>query len=45
MATHFLRMVIREGGRFPLLASRFDEVIKKPAMTVLSDYLAKKAGA
>ncbi|EPM57929.1 transcriptional regulator [Pseudomonas syringae pv. actinidiae ICMP 19071] len=43
MAADFLRMVIREGRRFPLLASRFDEVIQEPAMTVVSDYLGELA--
>lgn len=41
VAAYFLRMVIRESQRFPLLASRFDEVIQEPAMTVISDYLAE----
>ena len=42
-AADFLRMVIMEGRRFPVLASRFDEVIQAPAMTVISDYLAELA--
>lgn len=41
LAADFLRMVIREGRRFPLLASRFDEVIQEPAMTVVRDYLSE----
>lgn len=40
-AADFLRMVIMEGRRFPMLANRFDEVIQAPAMTVVSDYLAE----
>lgn len=40
-AADFLRMVIVEGRRFPVLADRFDEVIQAPAMTVVSDYLAE----
>lgn len=42
-AADFLRMVIMEGRRFPVLADRFDEVIQTPAMTVISDYLAELA--
>ncbi|WP_449100760.1 TetR/AcrR family transcriptional regulator [Pseudomonas veronii] len=42
-AADFLRMVILEGRRFPMLAHRFDEVIQAPAMTVISDYLAELA--
>ncbi|MEW7376829.1 TetR/AcrR family transcriptional regulator [Pseudomonas putida] len=42
-AADFLRMVIMEGRRFPVLADRFDEVIQAPAMTVISDYLAELA--
>ncbi|MGE8189504.1 TetR/AcrR family transcriptional regulator [Pseudomonas sp. NPDC086278] len=42
-AADFLRMVILEGRRFPMLANRFDEVIQAPAMTVISDYLAELA--
>lgn len=40
-AADFLRMVINEGRRFPVLADRFDEVIQAPAMSVVSDYLAE----
>jgi len=42
-AADFLRMVIMEGRRFPVLADRFEEVIQTPAMTVISDYLAELA--
>ncbi|MEO8644680.1 TetR/AcrR family transcriptional regulator [Pseudomonas sp.] len=42
-AADFLRMVIMEGRRFPVLADRFDEVIQTPALTVISDYLAELA--
>ncbi|MCO7504758.1 MULTISPECIES: TetR/AcrR family transcriptional regulator [unclassified Pseudomonas] len=42
-AADFLRMVIMEGRRFPVLADRFDEVIQAPAMSVISDYLAELA--
>ncbi|XXF12314.1 TetR/AcrR family transcriptional regulator [Pseudomonas sp. D1-36] len=42
-AADFLRMVIMEGRRFPMLASRFDEVIQAPVLTVISDYLAELA--
>ncbi|WP_017901506.1 TetR/AcrR family transcriptional regulator [Pseudomonas asplenii] len=40
-AADFLRMVIKEGQRFPMLAERFDEVIQAPAMAAVSDYLAE----
>lgn len=42
-AADFLRMVIMEGRRFPVLADRFDEVIQAPVMTVISNYLAELA--
>ncbi|HEX8596431.1 MAG TPA: TetR/AcrR family transcriptional regulator [Pseudomonas sp.] len=42
-AADFLRMVILEGRRFPMLAHRFDEVIQAPAMAVIGDYLAELA--
>ncbi|WP_409319932.1 TetR/AcrR family transcriptional regulator [Pseudomonas putida] len=41
LAADFLRMVILEQRRFPVLADRFDEVIQAPAMTVISDYLTE----
>ncbi len=40
-ATDFLRMVIKEGQRFPMLAERFDEVIQAPAVASVSGYLAE----
>ncbi len=40
-AADFLRMVIKEGQRFPMLAERFDEVIQAPAVAAVSDYLAE----
>ncbi|KWS72916.1 TetR/AcrR family transcriptional regulator [Pseudomonas amygdali] len=40
-APDFLRMVIKEGQRFPMLTERFDEVIQTPAMASVSGYLAE----
>jgi AcrR family transcriptional regulator len=40
-AADFLRMVILECRRFPMLAIRFEEVAQAPAMNIVGDYLAE----